>query len=75
LSGIEPDGTPRDNAVGQDKGAGAEVDSGFGEPVAKHVERGAIPGGGMNELAEKEERRIGLGGTRLGFRRGTQREA
>ncbi len=59
LGCIEADGPAGDNTVGKDEDAGCQVDSGFCETVAKHVEPGVVPGCGVGELAEEENRRIG----------------
>jgi hypothetical protein len=59
LGCIEADGSARDDTVGKDKDAWPQVDSGFRETVAKHVEAGAVSGRGVGELAEEEDRRIG----------------
>ena len=69
LGCIEADVSARNNTVGKDENAGSQVDPGFGETVAEHVEVGSVPSGGMSELAEKENRRIGRGLPRESRRR------
>ncbi len=62
LSGVQTDRARRDDAIGQDERTGSQMDAGLGEPVAKDREDRAIPGGGLDDLAQEEKRRVRCGG-------------